>query len=294
MASKYRRRRTTRKAPSRFKRRRSTRISRVPRRTFRGRTKRGGHKRMSSRVLGGVLPDIGVTKMKWSYTRVNVSCIDLDTSLYLGVTPLSNNTISVRMNGNPKGGTFLATPGSANFTVAGNFFPVTTWTTKYSRYRPMGAKVSIKVWSQDEGNVGASENQVATPFTLFGFPCILDSTTTDSYANQWTGIATGYTCNTVQSMKYGFSRTSPGLGGKNMVKYSTYWDFAKIMGFTREQYLANDAFACQPDSSTTAPALPVVLVLGLADYAGAVIRKCTVETKITQYGRWEGQLLDLD
>lgn len=248
---------------------------------------------MSTRVLGSVLPDIGVTKLKWSYTRVNINCIDMDTSLNLSSTPLNCNTISIRMNGNPKGGTFLASPGVANFSVAGTFNPVTTWTTKYSRYRPMGAKVTVKVWSQDAGSTGATENQVATPFTLFGFPCIWDSTTTDAYANQWTGVSTGYTCNTVQSLKYGFSRTSPGLGGRNMVVYKTYWDFSKIMGFSKAQYGVNDGFACQPDNNTSDPSIPVVLVLGLADYAGATIRQCTVEVNITQYGRWEGQLLDL-
>lgn len=163
----------------------------------------------------------------------------------------------------------------------------------------MGAKVTITVITQDSGQAIPS-TQIATPFTLVGFPCVLQSFGGSQFANQWNGqAASGYTANTIPQMKYGFRRISSGLGGSNKVVYKTYWDFAKILGLTRQQYMTQvydgdtPAFTCQPDENSVNPAVPLVLVLSLSDYAASVERLCTVDIKITQYGRWEGQNADL-
>lgn len=159
----------------------------------------------------------------------------------------------------------------------------------------MGCKVTVTVFSQDNGQAQpegeVSNLQIATPFMLYGFPAVVTQAA-NSYANQWDGSPSNqYTADTIPQMKYGFRRISPGLGGRNMIKYSTYWDFAKITGQTREQYLADTNWAFDPDGTSFSFALrnKIMLVLALADYTPAIARQCTVDIKIEQYGRWEGQ-----
>lgn len=295
MVTKSSRRRSYRRKVSRRRSRGSRTSRRTASRSYRRayRAKRGGkHKKLSSRILGSVLPDIGLTKLKFTYTRINNPCNDLSTDLYIGGTAGSCNTISILMNTNPNGGAVFAYPGGANFPITGTFFPTPTWTSKYTKYRPMGAKVTVTVISQDEGADNPS-NQVASPFMVCGFPCVLIASGSTGVANGWSGVSAGYDADTIPNMKYGFRKISPGLGGKNMVKYTTYWDFAKIAGVTREQYLSDINYACDPDTTPSVPpAFPIALILGVYDFSSSWIRKVSVNWKITQYGRWEGQLLD--
>jgi len=206
------------------------------------------------------------------------------------------------MNSCPLNGPFYTQPGT-DTEVSDVLNPVDTYITRYTKYRPMGCKVTVTVFSQDNGEVApdgsVSNIQVATPFMLYGFPFVYeDEGAVDAYiyANEWDGTpGNGFTADTIPQMKYGFRRISPGLGGKNMIKYTTYWDFAKILGVTREQYLADQTQ--QMVSFDTAagafsnPSRKINLCLALADYTPAVARQCSVDIKITQYGRWEGQKL---
>jgi len=200
------------------------------------------------------------------------------------------------MNANPNGGGFYYQPGTD--TAATDILnPVSTYVNRYATYRPMGCKVTVTVFSQDNGEVAPDESvsniQVATPFMLYGFPFVYSLIPgSDTLANTWDGTPTNaFTADTVPQLKYGFRRISPGLGGKNMIKYTTYWDFAKLTGLTRQQYLASQLFPCSPDDGADTPAVALFLCLALADYTPAVARQCTVDIKVEQYGRWEGQNL---
>jgi len=221
-----------------------------------------------------------------------IPCNDLSTALVFQQGGTTSNTITVKMNANPRGGNFYIRPGT-DVANTDTLNPVETYRGRYTKYRPMGCKVILTIFSQDNGDAdpigGVASTQVATPFMLYGFPFCKQSTN-DNYANEWPGTANGYTADTIPQMKYGFRKISPGLGGKNMIKYSTYWDFAKILGVTKSQYLSDQTnFICQPDDNITDPLVDINLCLALADYTPALARQCTVDIKIVQYGRWEGQ-----
>lgn len=230
-----------------------------------------------------------------------IPCNDLSTALALGQGTTTSNTISIQMNANPNGGGFYVQPGT-DVMGTDKLLPIDTYVSRYQKYRPMGCKVTVTVFSQDAG-LGFPENpevnqQIASPFMLYGFPCLFDPTDgiPEDFANEWSGApANGFTADTIPQMKYGFRRISPGLGGKNMIKYSTYWDFAKILGQTRDQYMSYiNWMTCNPGENTNSPLVKIFLVLALADYTPAVARQCTVDIKITQYGRWEGQSLTFE
>lgn len=290
-------RRLTRRTPKFGRRRSLVGRGRTPRRFgFRGGG--GNHKRLSKQSIKTFFPDIALTKMKGHHIWTGIDCNDLSTALAFG-QGVSDNTFTIKMNANPNGGDFYYQPGTSTGSND-TLLPATTYSGRYSVYRPMGCKVTVTVFTQDNGEV-APENsvsniQVATPFMLYGFPFVAatDPSTlpTPPVANSWTGTPTnGFTANTVPQLKYGFRKISSGLGGKSMIKYSTYWDFAKILGWTKSQYLSSPYVTCNPDDNDTNPDQAVMLCLALADYTPAVQRQCTVDIKITQYGRWEGQEL---
>lgn len=258
--------------------------------------RRGGkHKRLSKQTIKSFFPDIALAKLKGHHIWTGIKCNDLSTALIYQQGGATSNTISIKMNANPRGGNFYFQPGT-DTAATDTLNPVETYRGRYTKYRPMGAKVTVTVFSQDNGEVApdgsVSNIQVATPFMLYGFP-FCKETGQDNYANQWSGApGGGYTADTIPQMKYGFRRISGGLGGKTVIKYTTYWDFAKILGVTPGQYMADQTkFICQPDDNATDPAIDIMLGLALADYTPAVIRECSVDIKITQYGRWEGQQL---
>lgn len=296
-----------------FRRSRKTRAVRKRRRVVASRPKRNGgrrfsrgstrrrtprrtsnHKKLSSQTVKSFFPDIAKSKLQGHQIWTGIPCNDLSTALAYQQGTTTSNTITIRLNGNPNGGQFYTQPGTdiANTDILN---PVDTYKTRYNTYRPMGCKVTVTVFSQDEGNSpdGTGNTQIASPFMLYGFPFYFNAgAALPDWANEWSGQpANGYTADTIPQMKYGFRRISPGLGGKNMVKYSTYWDFAKILGLTREQYLAQASqyVCCSPDDGSADPLAGIFLCLALADYTPAVARQCTVDIKITQYGRWEGQ-----
>lgn len=234
--------------------------------------------------------------MKGHHIWTGIKCNDISTALAWN-TGVTDNTFTIIMNGNPWSGSFYYQPGT-NVPAEDTLNPVETYRDRYAVYRPMGAKVTVTVFSQDNGVADpegeVSNTQVATPFMLYGFPFVsgLGGVTTDPVANYWSGDpANGFTADTIPQMKYGFRRISPGLGGKNAVKYTTYWDFSKIMGFTRSQYLSSTVVTCSPDDEAANPLYFINLALAVADYTPALQRECTVDIKIEQYGRWEGQNL---
>lgn len=289
----------SRVSTSRFKSRRSSRFGArsfrrgMVRRGFRG----GKHKRLSKQTIKSFFPDIAKSIMKGYHIWTGIPCNDLSTALAFLQGTTTSNTFSVRMNANPNGGGFYAQPGTDTFSVD-TLNPVATYLGRYNKYRPMGCKISVKIFSQDNGVAnptgGVANVQIATPFMLYGFPFVFNATTpaVEAYANWWPGTpSNSFTASNVPQLKYGFSRESPGQGGDAMVKYSTYWDFAKILGLTRQQYLSEEIFTCQPDDNSSNPAVGVYLALALADYTPALARQCTVHIKIKQYGRWEGQQL---
>jgi len=241
--------------------------------------------------------------MKGHHIWTGIPCNDLSTALaaYQPTPGTTNNTITIRLNANPDGGEMYHQPGT-DVIATDRLNPVSTYSTRYNAYRPMGCKVTVTVFSQDNGEAApegsVSNVQVATPFMLYGFPFVryTDAVYGPVFANTWTGDpANGFTADTIPQMKYGFRRISPGLGGKNMIKYSTYWDFSKIVGYTKQQYMAQpELFTCQPDEGPESPQIEICLALALADYTPALARQCTVDIKITQYGRWEGQELHVE
>lgn len=261
-------------------------------RKFGGFRKRSGHKRLSKQIIKSFFPDVAKSILKGHHIWTGIRCNDLSTSLVYQQGTTTSNTITIKMNANPNNGNFYFQPGTD--TAAKDILnPVETYRGRYTKYRPMGCKVTVTIFSQDNGvadPIGDVSNvQVATPFMLYGFPFCKQSTN-DNYANEWPGTSLNYTADTIPQMKYGFRKISPGMGGRNMIRYSTYWDFAKLIGVTRGQYLSDQTnFVCQPDDGSTDPPLDICLCLALADFTPAIARQCTVDIKIEQYGRWEGQ-----
>jgi len=259
---------------------------------------------MSKQVIKSFFPDLALSKLKGHKIWTGIPCNDLSSSLAFLQGTTTSNTFTVVMNAKPDGGGFYYQPGT-DTPVTDILNPAVTYSSRYRKYRPMGCKVTVTVFSQDNGEVApdgsVSNIQVATPFMLYGFPfCNKDEGALDlfEYSNEWSGNpAEGFTAENIPQMKYGFRRVSPGLGGKNMIKYSTYWDFAKILGLTHEQYLADQsgALVCRTVDGTPEtmqnPTVKIALALAIADYTPAVARQCSVDIKITQYGRWEAQSL---
>lgn len=288
---------------TRFKRRSSFGARRFSRGRglFRSRFRGGNtHKRLSRQVIKSFFPDIAKSKLSGHHIWTGIVCNDLSSALAFGQGTTTSNTITIRMNANPNGGQFYYQPGT-DIPSTDKLNPIDTYITRYRTYRPMGCKVTVTIFSQDAGlgvpDDPAANQQIASPFMLYGFPCVIDTSSSfPNFANIWSGApSSGFTADTIPQMKYGFRRISPGLGGKNMIKYSTYWDFAKIVGLTKDQYMSNTQyFVTDPTDNTVNPPVPIMLVLALADYTPAVARQCTVDIKITQYGRWEGQQLLFD
>lgn len=260
--------------------------------------KRGGgqHKRLSKQTIKSYFPDIALSKLTGHHIWTGIACNDLSSALAFQQGLTTSNTFTIVMNSNPNGGPFYSQPGTD--TISTDVLnPVNTYMRRYNRYRPMGCKVTVTIFSQDAGNNPANigNQQIATPFMLYGFPFVFQTGLSQGalHANTWPGTpSNGYTADTIPQMKYGFRKISYGLGGKNVVKYSTYWDFAKILGLTREQYMASDQYTVQPEDDTTPsddPTWKICLALAVADYTSAVSRQCSVDIKLTQYGRWEGQ-----
>lgn len=268
----------------------------APRRGLLRRGGRGGkHKRLSKQTIKSFFPDIAMSKLQGHHIWTGIPCNDLSSALVFQQGTTTSNTISVIMNANANGGYFYIQPGT-DVPSTDTLNPIETYLTRYAKFRPMGCKVSVTVFSQDNGEVApdgsVSNTQIATPFMLYGFPFKHNADGPDiDYANEWDGTASGYTADTIPQMKYGFRRITPGLGGKSSLKYSTYWDFAKVLGITKEQYLSDPGWCYDPqEPSNLGPVNgSIVLALALADYTPAVARQCTVDIKITQYGRWEGQ-----
>lgn len=258
---------------------------------------------MSKQVIKSFFPDLALSKMKGHHIWTGIKCNDLSTALVFGQGTDTGNTFTIRMNASPQGGGFYYQPGT-DTPSTDLLNPVTTYVSRYKKYRPMGCKVTVTVFSQDNGQAQpegeVSNLQVATPFMLYGFPFVFKDETSPfeyfEYSNEWTGQpGSNFTADSIPQMKYGFRRISPGLGGKNIVKYTTYWDFAKLLGLTHEQYLADQSglFVCRtidgdPDVLIS-PSVGVDLCLALADYTPALARECSVDIKIVQYGRWEAQ-----
>lgn len=244
--------------------------------------------KVSVQKINHLFPDVAITKTKTHLLALNVGAGDPNTILQNGES--SNNTLTIIMNANPGGGDIMYVPGTT--TPLDTFQnPNNALAGRYAVYRPTGCKVKVRVWTQDSDTQDA-----AHPFTLFGFPCARQSLPT-VVGNQWDGtITAGFNSVSVPAMKYGWKRTASAYGSKNMVTYEKYYDFAKILGMTKEQYLYHSGgnFICSPDDNQTNPNIPIELVMGLTDYNTAVARQLTVDVDYEQYGRWEGQNLLYD
>jgi len=251
-------------------------------------SKYGKHKKVSRQRIQSLLPDVALSKLKFFCTGVGLDCTDLGTNLVN--TAGAPNFLKVHLNCNPKGGLIIEHAGT---NLNGNFNPVDTYVTKYRKYRCHGVSAKITVITQDNGLVSpvgsVSNTQIATPVLLTGFPYQSDDAT---LANYWLdSVSGGYTANTIPSMKYGFKRLSPGLGGKSMITYKTYWSIPKIFGHTDTQWMADERYCCDI-STIIKPALEACMLLNLSDFTTAVTRVTSVTVQLTQYGRWEGQLAD--
>lgn len=234
------------------------------------------------------MPDIAIARLDLAGVLLNLPCIDYNTALTFN-TGGGNNTngLVIMLNSNPNNGQTLW---SNPTTVTSGFFnPVNTYTSKYSKFRCHGCKVNITFIYADNGSGAAAVDTVAKPFQVTGFPFQQGDTT---LANYWDGTsAANYNAGNIPMMKYGFRRISSGLGGRVMVKYKTYWEIPKLCGLTDTQWLADDRFVVS-SSNNTRPGVQAYLALHISDFITTAAREVSVQMKITQYGRWEGQQAD--
>lgn len=214
--------------------------------------------------------------------------IDVDTVLgedtHAGPSPptQTRNMFTVILNGNPNGGSFLQYYDSSSTTptdIPFNPNPSSMLKSRYNTYRPMAAKVTIKV----TGDSGDGNN--VAPFKLVAFPFTSGSA---SLSNNWDGlIASGFTPSTVEQFKYVKSATAEGRGGKSSATISYYINFAKLGGYTPQQYMADASVTCET-IGTNDPQFYFKLGFCVADWTPAGNpNNFNVQVKIRQYGRWE-------
>lgn len=219
--------------------------------------------------------------MQWSDHSFAVPTLFNDTaSVFAPGTP-STNSFVIRLNVNPNNGTAIYSPSAV--TNSALFNPSSTLTTRFLAYRPTGMKLTVYIMPEDVETVA-----LAAPIVISGLPFQMNS----SYSNYWDGTTSpNLNCDSIFQTKYGFQRRMSGMGGKSMIKYTTYWDFAKILGVTRSQYLADSQVICFPATNSTNPTIGVFLLMHISDTlpTGIARRGVTVQYKLKQYGRWEGQ-----
>lgn len=161
---------------------------------------------------------------------------------------------------------------------------------RYILCRPMAAKVSIKVFLPD------STTYANTPLCVAAFPYIAESTS-GPYSNSWDGTSVlQLNSENIGKMKYGKVKRIYGQGSKSYTTISFYVNFAKLLGRTHEQYLADPemAYECEDGTSLPNPIANINLALVVSDFSAGTQRQFQMEAWITQYVRFEGTLIKYD
>lgn len=271
-------------------RRSSTRPRRVAsktRRRSRGSSRRAFRKarraqKLSVNKFTALYPDVFLTKLKdfWTVATPTVG-IDWTNNLD-GTGALTHNCTLIAMNANPKGGFFIHYKPDGGAPQYYNFGPnpSNTLMSRYRVYRPMAAKVKIIV----TGDAGTGNN--VAPFKVVCFPYCTGS---QSLSNFWgeDPAVNPFNSDNAMQFKYAFSGTAEGRGGKSSVTLRKYINFAKLGGFTSEQYMADGAVTC--DTSTpNDPQYYFKICVAIVDWTpSSNPNKFNIQVFIKQYGRWE-------
>lgn len=209
------------------------------------------------------------------------------------------NAVYIVMNAFPSNGPWVYAPTSGAPNVTNyNATGVTSVMERYGTYLPIGAKVTIDFFFE------SASVSLAPTFEVFGFPFITmiggngqPTSPSNSYANGWDGqgVVNGSPANSeiVPQMKYGFSKRFIGGGGRSVLRYSTYWDFAKLAGLTKQQYMADNSFGFVQRVGVIPVDPPWRMVLGLATQGLDTTDKLMFTVRMKQYGRWQGQILGI-
>lgn len=270
MASRFRRRRSKPKT-----RRVSKKRTKYTRKTKRFRKARplGTSKQKYPNYYG----DVAISKLKDHFiTASTYNATDLTLS------HAEANMQVIHMNANGNAGTLLSALGTPIATFEPlNFSSIEQ---RYAQARPMGMHVNFKITLPDNASTPN------TPLVLAVFPY---QTFGSQYGNYWNGTTTpdlGFNIDSVGQMKYGFVRRLYSSGSKPAMSFSKYYNFAKIVGRTREQYLSDTNF--QYDTSVaTAPAAPIKLACIISDLVSGTVRTYNVELFAKQYCRFEASKL---
>lgn len=279
--SKRARRSSTRPRRVASKTRRRSRSS--SRRAFR---KARRAQKLSVSRFKALYPDVFLTKLKdfWTDARPTVG-IDWTNPLDGTGAPTQNCTL-ITLNGNPKGGVFIEYKPDGIPPVPGAFNPnpSNTLMSRYRVYRPMAAKVKVIV----TGDSGTGNN--VAPFKVVCFPYCTGS---DLLSNFWSeDPAVGpFTPEQAMQFKYAFSGTAEGRGGKSSVTLSKYINFAKLGGFTPDQYMADGSATCNT-TTINDPQYYFKLCVAIVDWTpSSNPNKFNVQVFLKQYGRWETAFL---
>lgn len=243
--------------------------------------------RSSVQRIQTLFPDIAVSRLRIAGLVLTKNCVDWNTSLAFAPGTPSTNGVIIALNSNPNGGIVVYRDAVTDTAV---YNPVLTYTSKYKRYRCHGMKLVVDVIYADNAAGDDAANSVARPFTLVGFPF---QSSDSNMANYWNGSSTNaFNVSTIPTMKYGFRRVSAGMGGKVKVTYKVYWPIAKIFGITETQFMADDDFCSFPQAGSANPTNTAYLAMHISDYNQTQTRVVSMNFKLKQYGRWEGQQAD--
>lgn len=224
--------------------------------------------------------DVAITKLKDHFiTASTYNATDVTLSHAFA------NMQVILMNTNALNGDLLSGLGS---TIA-TFQPLnfTTLANRYSQARPMGMKVVFKISLPDDSTTPSGNR----PLVFACFPYQNQGTQYGNYWNETTTPDLDLTVDSVGQMKYGRVRRLYGQGSKPVLTFKEYFDFAKIVGRTKQQFLADPNF--QYDTTTAAaPVCRIKLGCIISDLISGTVRVYNPEIFVTQYVRMEAAKLN--
>jgi len=224
--------------------------------------------------------DVAITKLKDHFITASAY-----NATELSSAHVFNDMQVILMNANANGGDLLSGLGA---TIA-TFQPLNfdSLEQRYSQCRPMGAKITFRISLPDDGNTATGNR----PLVFACFPYQNQGTQYGNYWNQTNVPAMNFNADSIGQMKYGAVRRLYGEGSKPVLTFTRYFDFAKIVGRTREQYQADPNM--QYDAATTnAPTCQIKLACVISDMIAGTQRTYNPELTIVQYVRMEAAKLN--
>lgn len=252
------------------------------RRVYRAK-RRGNGLGTTKQVYPNYYGDVAIAKLKDHFiTSEQYEATDINTSH----TVLGCMYMNLNCNGN--NGPMLFAPGTPNLQIA-TFQPLNMGALRerYAQARPMGIKLRFTISLPDSGG---SATPTSTPLCIGWFPY---QNYSRAYGNFWNETALPdykINCDTIGQMKYGKVKRLYSTGSVPKVTITQYFDFAKIVGRTHEQYLSDPNFIY--DTSGSAGCIAnIKLCICVNDLIVGTDRSYNPEFTAVQYIRMESAYL---